>query len=867
MTIKPRVISASGKDVTGTSPFSSERKNNNNSSSSSKKKNKSSSKKKNNTSRRSSSSSGRSKSSSGPRVIDKYGNDVTGISVWDDRRRNPKQSKSNNNNQSVSPFAKAGAPTQQEQQLEQARQNAINRVNRKFENVDVPQETINSYMAAYMAEELGADPGEIINTYQESNKYQKEAREKVKKQMEELRKREQEHGIHTSKERNKATEQYLYEQELGYDGAYDRYVQNIKQTDEYKAAHPDFLRDTKENISNFVSDVGEKLDEYDERVSKYIPERSQVEKDRQEMHQNRMASNPAYAKAYQKRQQNLQSAPESIQNISNISTDLYNSLYDYIEEKPVTSAVTAGSMYLGGWALGAGTKLAAVGTRAGLASSGARVATFSPKLGKVVSSTGKMVEPAVAGGSIGVMGYDLANTEKEDMPKKLVEYAIMGAGAAKGWKAISNISGPKIPYRITSNKPPTEDILLKTHLPVSNAPTSAPKQYTIPTLESAPKGLPSGKMEPGKLPGNVPKLEPNTYIGREVEPGIAEAYFKINQNQLMTMKQNTKFNPENFLQKVKTDYGDFRIAEPVEIGALPKTSNGFLKLSEPKSKFELSFKIEKIKHEDIVPADITLKPRGKVQEGNVVEGVAREVKLIEGMKATEASGPEYMDLARPVQYAKIKQTFPENIQPLTRNPESVHTPIGELHRTPGGIQVKTKTREPLKINLDDLLSVEYAKIQKSELMTIMNGKVSSKGKTRGMSASKSKNSAKQEHDAFIDSKNIPKYVSKYTMIPVLSMQQFYENTQQHDQVLMSRLVTESATSTTTEEMLEQITKQETTTRIPTKEKFRKRPLVIPPVYARLPESKKNNKKKINKTKIESDMVENTVQMSSLSDLI
>jgi late competence protein required for DNA uptake (superfamily II DNA/RNA helicase) len=99
------------------------------------------------------------------------------------------------------------------------------------------------------------------------------------------------------------------------------------------------------------------------------------------------------------------------------------------------------------------------------------------------------------------------------------------------------------------------------------------------------------------------------------------------------------------------------------------------------------------------------------------------------------------------------------------------------------------------------------------------------------------------------------------------MQQFYENTQQHDQVLMSRLVTESATSTTTEEMLEQITKQETTTRIPTKEKFRKRPLVIPPVYARLPESKKNNKKKINKTKIESDMVENTVQMSSLSDLI
>jgi len=209
------------------------------------------------------------------------------------------------------------------------------------------------------------------------------------------------------------------------------------------------------------------------------------------------------------------------------------------------------------------------------------------------------------------------------------------AGMAFGGKVAKALTkAPKaVPYRLTKNTH-QPGILLKSEIAVEAPKTNAPPgQYTIrtPGNEIVPY---AGKKGPaGNLPGSTRKTgqpDPNFFVGKETQPGMAEVYAKITPDQFKNIEKNTIFT-EGSGQAIKTDYGSFRVFEPYKpktTGSKPKTATELQgdinrAIGESpgiKTSRELPFRLEK--KQDIKPVDLEIKQPGKVQEGNIFETTA-----------------------------------------------------------------------------------------------------------------------------------------------------------------------------------------------------------------------------------------------------
>lgn len=279
----------------------------------------------------------------------------------------------------------------------------------------------------------------------------------------------------------------------------------------------------------------------------------------------------------------------------------------------------------------------------------------------------------------------------------------LGKQPARGLGQISAMAlGPKVvrripdavPYRIgrTSTEP---GILIKAEMPTGKAAEASggPKQYTIPTLESAPRGLPDAGR--GRLTGRVARdqtTEPSIFTGKQTEPGISEVFVKATPEQLDKLGRRVVFE-EPAGKVVTTDFGKYRVFEPrgprdTTAGAMGKG----LKIEGQalrEQRRSLPFRLER--RQELTPANIEfLQPR--VQMGNVVTGKAREVQLIDRTGRRGFLSDESAQL-RPTR-TKTAETYPE----FLKVPESA------FRRRGGKVAVRERTRTPDMLGLQELLT-------------------------------------------------------------------------------------------------------------------------------------------------------------------
>jgi hypothetical protein len=282
---------------------------------------------------------------------------------------------------------------------------------------------------------------------------------------------------------------------------------------------------------------------------------------------------------------------------------------------------------------------------------------------------------------------------------------ILGKQPARGLGQISAmLVGPKIirgatkipgkfPYRLTRTGTDT-GILLKTEMPVGSAAEvpKAPTQYTIPTLESAPKGIAEpmrGKIS-GKVSEPVPK-QPGVFTGRETQPGIVETFVKTTPEQLQQLqRRGVTFQDKGFGSPIKTDYGSFRVVEPFGKGKPGKAGPIQPRITGPEPRGrKFPFRIER--KQGLTPAEIGF-TRGRTQPGNVVSTTAREVQLIEGTGRKGFFASEEAQLA------------PTRTRAPTVSPEFMKVPETAFKRKGGKVAVRERTTDPMKSDLQSLLT-------------------------------------------------------------------------------------------------------------------------------------------------------------------
>lgn len=188
---------------------------------------------------------------------------------------------------------------------------------------------------------------------------------------------------------------------------------------------------TKVKIKDKLEPVSDAYNSVESSVSNLIPTLSENKQRDAEIMAELMSNSPEYAAAVEKMEREH---PEQLEQTT--FGNLYESAYEHTQEKPISTAAEIAAMYAGGYVIGAAGKVASVGTRSGILMAGAKVGSKSEKAGQVISSGERFVDPALAVvGTIPMVPTIVAAETTEERAELAFDFAVMGAGAMKGWKA------------------------------------------------------------------------------------------------------------------------------------------------------------------------------------------------------------------------------------------------------------------------------------------------------------------------------------------------------------------------------------------------------------------------------------------------